>query len=989
MSFKLCDGSLHRHVVSTAGEASRPRHISSMAVVRRFGILLISLLFLSQLALVGASDVFVITQTNISSQYLIDPDLDLPFTSMLYIAEGSNATTNPPITIRMSQIPSPNDTSVYQPTLLVIEHKPGFTLPEAINAPTGLTWHTDYIGVANESLVAKDQLMRTWGSGIVADLWFIIAEKFDEDYIIAKADENILIREIIKKMGLQNTKGGRAQAGRTGRWEARIAAKWASNTMDTVASKVVGTRVQIFGDGTAERMDFDLSRPRTPPVSPSGESVSSEDSSGYRRISVKTLQAEDFLRKIRGLNPLVLEALQPSEDSLSWRGSSPIPLSQASASESGTRTPVEGNLKTDITMVREKGVFSTLSLISKQAAYILNEAVFALAISFVIVEYVQGRYLTSAMTSMAVIAGRLVPIILDAFLEAGPIGVLFGTALALLFIILPGVFTVLPEPPPITNNTQILQYVFFGDSNHTGNERCQQDHPGCVAMYGPGILNLTMEVEYIDAVFTLLHMNAGLPTTIPDLAAAFPPAISLEKDISPTAPLQISCGNYIATHTELNRWGTITWSNGNPHECNHPKFHINRDAIMIPNINRTAADVYKDIIGEHNPHGSCKIIDNADNPITVPDYGIRIKGLPVAIACGINATSVPAPDGIANDDAMPADEVLSSGTAVSDPSLVPATSQAVALSTPQSPSSAATILSTTTLSSQTAPSQILVLPTGPPAPATTLSTSILSSSIFLSIASAIALPSGSSPGSLSSDGRSGEGYIPPPPPSPFLPSLNPSNAVCFTTKKMKENFCLPNGTYSVQHNTFGYVSRDTRSVLLPTAPGTKLVVRYAPIPVSPTVIETQNYTMNQTFTGRMSPDPFFFQDGGFDVLIPNVPPPPVACLFTEPEFRGDVTCVGLGGGNMTQGKLKVASVDILGGATVTLFPNAYGDLGSQRFTVSVPDLALVPYGTNDVMTGHVAAVLVQGSGVENGGSGTDGEITHAGGTEGLGNTDTQ
>ena len=41
------------------------------------------------------------------------------------------------------------------------------------------------------------------------------------------------------------------------------------------------------------------------------------------------------------------------------------------------------------------------------------------------------------------------------------------------------------------------------------------------------------------------------------------------------------------------------------------------------------------------------------------------------------------------------------------------------------------------------------------------------------------------------------------------------------------------------------------------------------------------------------------------------------------------------------------------------------------------------------MTGHVAAVLVQGSDVENGGSGTDGEITHAGGTEGLGNTDTQ
>ena len=109
-----------------------------------------------------------------------------------------------------------------------------------------------------------------------------------------------------------------------------------------------------------------------------------------------------------------------------------------------------------------------------------------------------------------------------------------------------------------------------------------------------------------------------------------------------------------------------------------------------------------------------------------------------------------------------------------------------------------------------------------------------------------------------------------------------------------------------------------------------MVVRYAPIPAAPNVIETETYFLNQSFTGHLSPDPFFFQFGGFDVLIPNVRPPPVACLFTEPEFRGDVTCVGLGGGNMTQGKLKVASVDILGGATVTLFPEWVWGFGESE-----------------------------------------------------------
>ena len=54
-------------------------------------------------SLFDARNVTVLTQTNISSQSLIDPSLTLPFTSFLYVSQGTNTTEYPPTTARIAQ----------------------------------------------------------------------------------------------------------------------------------------------------------------------------------------------------------------------------------------------------------------------------------------------------------------------------------------------------------------------------------------------------------------------------------------------------------------------------------------------------------------------------------------------------------------------------------------------------------------------------------------------------------------------------------------------------------------------------------------------------------------------------------------------------------------------------------------------------------------------------------------------------------------------
>lgn len=122
---------------------------------------------------------------------------------------------------------------------------------------------------------------------------------------------------------------------------------------------------------------------------------------------------------------------------------------------------------------------------------------------FIILDIVEGQWKAAAWALGAAAAGVAADAlassaaeIIGAFAVAGPIGLFVGAAVALLFTILPGLFEKKNEPLT-TNTTEILQWAFFGDAKHTGNEKCNQglenndQTPNCTVVYGPGTLSVS------------------------------------------------------------------------------------------------------------------------------------------------------------------------------------------------------------------------------------------------------------------------------------------------------------------------------------------------------------------------------------------------------------------------------------------------------------------------------------------------------------------
>ena len=920
----------------------------------------ILIILIELVSLINARGVTVFTQTNVSTEYLTDPKLNLPFTSFLYIAAGQDATTEPPATIRIAQIPGlnasvPNATYVNgssqdpDATLLYIQHLSNFTLPAAINSPNGLTWHANYIGDINGTYLDPHTLMRTWGTGLLADIWQIVAMDFDKRYWIPYADENIFILKLLDKWGATNSVGYQSYNRQLNSWRALTEGQGKAKQI-----RVQAMRIDMSSDGQGRVWQ---------------NGVNDIVTEGIDDSTKAPVRSVDFLKLAQNPNSFVPNSLQPSDSASSLHGASNIDV----------RGPVLPNTvyETKITFVRQAGIFSMLSVISEQTATVLNELVRVVAVAICIVDFIDGNYVGGALGLVGVAFATLFPLLFD-----NPLGIIYGTLIALLFFILPGAFKSAPTPPPTNNNTKIIQYAFFGDSDHTGNEKCAKQHPGCVASYGPGILALTYKWEWYDAIAFMIWANEGFPMTIPDMAKAFNNALSFDQDLGKngSAVAQISCGDHPGSQLMPGRMGTMTWTAGNPNICSKPSFHFNRSNVILPRINRSAADVYKDIIDDDG--GSCKIIDNADNPVTVPDYGIQIQGLPVAIACGINA-SVPGINYVSGSQAT-ANVTMDPGTPITTYSSSTSTSSSSVSPVPSSSTNSSSAKSSSTSSSSTKSSSTKSSSTKSTstkstsmkststksasatssstssASTTTISGNTQTSSSSSILIATTAVPSGWSPGYLSTDGRDGEGYVPPPAPSAFADVLYPGNSACFITDVIWDFFCLPNGTYDHQFGTFKFNSSKALTVRFPE--GASVVVRYeAPLSRIGYVETSTTFKDNQT-NNKNGPFAQDMQKMGalsFDVLVPNQPPPPLTCLYTKEKYKGDAMCFGVGGGNLTQGVGKIASVGIMGGATVTLYPHAYGDPGGLAFTVSVPDVSTIPYGTNSTFEGIISAIWVQ------------------------------
>lgn len=122
----------------------------------------------------------------------------------------------------------------------------------------------------------------------------------------------------------------------------------------------------------------------------------------------------------------------------------------------------------------------------------------------------------------------------------------------------------------------------------------------------------------------MIQYNEGYAMTIEDMAAAF------QFNGTANAAAVVDCHNG-AHHPGLH--GGI--NGDDPRFCNHAKFSLDRNLTMLPNINKTAGEIYGRMIP--NPGGDCKISDPSANPTSFPAYNITVTGLPVSIACNITA----------------------------------------------------------------------------------------------------------------------------------------------------------------------------------------------------------------------------------------------------------------------------------------------------------------------------------------------------------------
>lgn len=287
-------------------------------------------------------------------------------------------------------------------------------------------------------------------------------------------------------------------------------------------------------------------------------------------------------------------------------------------------------------MVRLSEVFQSVEIV--EAARVVGAVGMAATVAFIVLDFVNGNPVGGAFG----ILGAVLGVAAMAALE-GPVGWVVAGFISLIAI-LPSLFTSqAPDPPPLDNVSQMIQYVMFGDKNHTGNEKCREgtpDQPGnpnCTVVYGAGVLASTFKWDNFDSVAFLLTYNDGYPMSIPDMAAAFFVVKSGINDADGGSKVAtVTCNSQSICTDPLNCASTDS-------VCTTPTFAMKKSMMTISPFNQTGDVIYNRIIP--NPGGDCKLVTDS-GPFNYANYNLTTTGAPVAIACGL--TPDVHPDGTSN-----------------------------------------------------------------------------------------------------------------------------------------------------------------------------------------------------------------------------------------------------------------------------------------------------------------------------------------------------
>lgn len=193
--------------------------------------------------------------------------------------------------------------------------------------------------------------------------------------------------------------------------------------------------------------------------------------------------------------------------------------------------------------------------------------------------------------------------------------------------------------------------------------------------------------------------------------------------------------------------------------------------------------------------------------------------------------------------------------------------------------------------------------------------------------------------------------------------LNSTNAVCLSGSSGM--MCFPKGTYDIQTGGFGFESSKVDSLSLPAGASLAFVVAAGSTPHHEPSLQEWNYTTNQPSGSGEFRRHFEGLAANvlgrhlFDVEVPDGPP--VTWLFSQPQYMGDVTCYGVGSGNVSANAVDVAqSLTLHGNATAWVYGNYYGDDAGQRVAANTPDLTSIPLGVDGNSNQKIKALWVTG-----------------------------
>jgi hypothetical protein len=666
----------------------------------------------------------------------------------------------------------------------------------------------------------------------------------------------------------------------------------------------------------------------------------------------------------------------------------------------------------EIMLARSSGELSVIASLSEDIIKASGYAALALAPIVIILDSINGQWEAATMASIGVTTG----IIIDSLVE-GPIGFIVGAVVALLFNLLPGLFKK-DVRPSSSNMTQIIQYAFYHDKDHTGNENCNANRTAaglpdnCITLYGPGVLSTIFKWETFDAVAFLIQFNDGHPMTIPDIVNSFYNINWAKKGDGAGQVATVNCFPGGITPKQRREPIGRLETPIDTSECPSPQFSIDRTLINVPVINQTAAQIYPRIIS--NTGGDCKILSDSPNGLNYPGYNLTITGRPVALACNITAstdvgpTSSPSEEVNSTSTATPSNSSAATGptdppsNSTGSPTVLTSLSGWTYQSCNNDSVTDRSLVGSTTVNNdsmtvqwcaancaghqyfgvefgqqcycggQLSSTTFKVADSECNTPCFGNATSACGATYRMQIyawnSTTASGSSQASPSNSSSDGSVGRGYVAPPTAFPFT-NLTGATLLCLAGSK--GNMCFANGSYSHQQGGFGYSNSGTTELNMPQGAVLNFSLVTFEVAVTHDVRDVSHHTVNanqsaqdrtfaqQSFSGGIG---IFGGAAGntftMDVFLPDASTP-VICLFTSTKYQGDAACFGSGGGDLPAiYQSKAQSLAVHGNATVWLYAESYGDTSAQFVSTSVEDLATVPYNVNSGFSKQIKAMWV-------------------------------